>query len=64
MLAGLQILVFLLAAVAFVAFIALRSGVASPILLVASGVLIAVAPGRAASPFPIATPSSSSPSAS
>jgi CPA1 family monovalent cation:H+ antiporter len=45
MLAGLQILVFLLAAVAFVAFIALRSGFASPILLVASGVLIAVAPG-------------------
>ncbi|MBM3562607.1 MAG: Na+/H+ antiporter [Alphaproteobacteria bacterium] len=45
MLAGLQILVFLLAAVAFVAFIALRSGVASPILLVAAGVLIAVIPG-------------------
>jgi CPA1 family monovalent cation:H+ antiporter len=45
MLAGLQILVFLLAAVAFVAFIALRSGVASPILMVAAGVLIAVAPG-------------------
>lgn len=45
MLAGLQILVFLLAAVAFVAFIALRSGVALPVLLVASGVLIAVAPG-------------------
>lgn len=45
MLAGLQILVFLLAAVAFVAFIALRSGVASPILLVAAGVLIALAPG-------------------
>ncbi|MGD9539538.1 Na+/H+ antiporter [Methylocystis sp.] len=45
MLAGLQILVFLLAAVAFVAFLALRSGVASPILLVATGVLIAVAPG-------------------
>jgi Na+/H+ antiporter len=45
MLAGLQILVFLLAAVAFIAFLALRSGVASPILLVASGVLIAVLPG-------------------
>lgn len=45
MLAGLQILVFLLAAVAFVAFIASRSGVASPILLVAAGALIAVAPG-------------------
>jgi CPA1 family monovalent cation:H+ antiporter len=45
MLAALQTLVFLLAAVAFVAFIASRSGVALPILLVASGVLIAVAPG-------------------
>ena len=45
MLAGLQILVFLLAAVAFVAFIASRSGIATPILLVAAGVLIALAPG-------------------
>lgn len=45
MLAGLQIVVFLLAAVAFVAFIALRSGVALPILLVAAGVIISVAPG-------------------
>ena len=45
MMAGLQTLVFLLAVVAFVAFIASRSGLASPILLVAAGVLIAVAPG-------------------
>ena len=45
MLAGLQILVFLLAALAFVAFIASRSGVALPILLVAAGVIIGVAPG-------------------
>ncbi|PWB89780.1 Na+/H+ antiporter [Methylocystis sp. MitZ-2018] len=45
MIAGLQTLVFLLAAVAFVAFIASRSGAAAPILLVAAGVLIAVAPG-------------------
>jgi CPA1 family monovalent cation:H+ antiporter len=45
MIAGLQTLVFLLAAVAFVAFIASRYGAAAPILLVAAGVLIAVAPG-------------------
>ncbi|MEF3367524.1 Na+/H+ antiporter [Methylocystis sp. 9N] len=45
MITALETLVFLLAVVAAVAFVASRLGLASPILLVAAGVVIALAPG-------------------